>query len=239
MDEFSYAWRNKKISLLKSTQNTRDLGGYKAKNGKITKWYRFIRSDAPVSPCEEDILFMKEHRITTVIDLRGEKEVVSKPNGFVDVKSIRYLNCPVEEGSGVPESVEAVPVSYLAIACAENMPAIFKYIANSDGGVMFHCSAGKDRTGVVSAILLCHAGVKDQDIIENYVVTKEYSKGRLELIHKNYPEIDMNIVTPNEMYMEEFLRLFREKFEDTNHYFQKLGLSQAEINRITQLLLGE
>lgn len=81
---------------------------------------------------------------------------------------------------------------------------------------MFNCTAGKDRTGVVSAILLLHAGVSDMDIIDNYVLTKEYGRERLELVHKNFPEVDMNIVTPCEIFMKEFLRLFREEYADTS-----------------------
>ncbi len=238
VDEYSYAWKNKDKSLLITTENTRDLGGYKTKDGKVTKWNCLIRSDVQSYSCEEDLLFMKEHKITTVIDLRGEKDVISKPSGFANAKDIDYYNCPIDEGSGVPESVEAVPVSYLHIACAANIAEVFKHIARSDGGVLFHCTAGKDRTGVVSAILLNHVRVKDEDIIENYVLTKEYGQERLDLVHKNFPELDMNIVTPNERYMESFLKLFRERFGNTDNYFRGIGLSPLEIRKITELIVG-
>ena len=137
----------------------------------------------------------------------------------------------------MPESVEAVPVSYMAIAQAESMSKVFRTIAEAESGVMFNCTAGKDRTGVVSAILLLHAGVSDEDIIENYVLTKEYGRERLELVHKNFPEIDMNIVTPREWFMEEFLKLFRAKFGTTEGYFKSLGLSEEEIERIRKKLV--
>lgn len=136
----------------------------------------------------------------------------------------------------MPESVEAVPISYMSIAKAKAMPDVFKCIANAKTGVMFNCTAGKDRTGVVSAILLLHAGVCDEDIIENYVLTKEYGKGRLELVHKNFPELDMNIVTPCKMFMEEFLRLFRTEFEDSDTYFRIIGLNDEEIKALRDKL---
>ena len=117
------------------------------------------------------------------------------------------------------------------------MPKVFRTIAEAKTGVMFNCTAGKDRTGVVSAILLLHAGVSDEDIIENYVLTREYGKERLALVHKNFPEIDMNIVTPREWFMEEFLRLFRAKFGTTDNYFTELGLSTCEIEAIRQKLV--
>lgn len=112
------------------------------------------------------------------------------------------------------------------------MANIFRCIANAGTGVLYSCSAGKDRTGVVSAILLMHAGVSDEDIIQNYVITKEHIRGRLDYIRENVPEINIDIATPCEEYMMEFLRLFRERFGDTVGYFEYLGLKGEEIKRI-------
>lgn len=89
---------------------------------------------------------------------------------------------------------------------------------------------------MVSAILLFHVGVSDKDIVDNYVLTKEYGKERLALMHENFPEINMNIVTPCEMFMEEFLTLFREKYGDTECYFKSLGLSDEEIQSLWEKL---
>ena len=224
-------------SLLTTTQNTRELGGYVIRDGLATKRNSLWRSDVQNYPGDEDIALLKERGITTILDLRGEKEIARKPSGFAKAEGFTYINCPIIEGSGVPESVKKVPVSYMAIAQAENMPKVFRTIAKAETGVMFNCTAGKDRTGVVSAILLLHAGVSDADIIENYVLTREYGRERLELVHKNFPEVDMNIVTPKEWYMEDFLRLFREKFGTTEAYFKTLGLSEEEIGNIRRKLV--
>ena len=224
-------------SLLKTTQNTRELGGYKTKEGMVTRYESIFRSDVQNYPNEEDCEYLISKNITTIIDMRGQKDVDRKPSGFAGRSGFQYYNFQITEGSGVPESVEAVPVSYMGIAKAKAMPEIFKCIANAKKGVMFNCTAGKDRTGVVAALLLLHAGVSDKDIIDNYVLTKEYGKERLELVHKNFPEVDMNIVTPCEMFMEEFLRLFREEYGDTSTYFRSIGLSEGEIEALRDKLL--
>jgi len=224
-------------SLLENTQNTRELGGYVIRDGLATKRNSLWRSDVQNYPSENDVALLKKRGITTILDLRGDKDLTRKPSGFVNREGFTYINCPIIEGSGVPESVEKVPVSYLAIAQAEHILNVFKAIANAKTGVMFNCTAGKDRTGVVSAILLLHAGVSDADIIENYVLTREYGRERLELVHKNFPEVDMNIVTPREWFMEEFLRLFREKFGTTESYFESLELTTEEIERIRKKLV--
>ena len=169
--------------------------------------------------------------------MRGAKDVAKKPSGFAGKEGFEYYNFQIDEGSGVPESMEAVPVSYMNIASAKSMPDVFRCIAKAKSGVMFNCTAGKDRTGVVAAILLFHAGVSDKDIIDNYVLTKEFGRERLELIHKNFPDVDMNIVTPCEMFMEEFLRLFREKYRDAENYFKSIGLNNEEIQMIRSKLV--
>ena len=219
-------------SLLTTTQNTRDLGGYPAASGAATRAGVFLRSDVQYAPAPEDVDFLLAHGITTVIDLRGVQDTKAKPSGFAHREGFRYFNFPIDEGSGVPASPEEVPLSYMRIAEAKEMPRVFRCILNADTGVMFNCTAGKDRTGVVAAILLKHAGVSDEDIVRDYVLTREYGKERLAMVHKNYPDVDMRIVTPCEAYMLTFLRLFTEQFGSTDRYFRQLGLTGEEVERI-------
>lgn len=79
-------------------------------------------------------------------------------------------------------------------------------------------------------------GYITRDIIDNYVLTKEYGRERLELVHNNFPELDMNIVTPCERFMEEFLGLFRAEYGDSNTYFRSIGLSESEIKALRDKL---
>lgn len=225
------------VSLLKTTQNTRDLGGYRTKEGALTKKESILRSDIQSFPSEEDFQYLKAQGITTIIDMRDQREVNKKPNGFAGKEGFAYFNFPISEGSRMPKSAEEVPESYMNIASAPAMADVFQCIANASSGVMFNCTAGKDRTGVASAILLCHAGVSDKDIIENYVLTKEYGKKRLELAHRNFPNLDMNIITPCEMFMEKFLQMFREKYRDTETYFKTIGLNDVEIQLLKEKLV--
>ena len=236
VDAYERAWRNKPFSLLGTTQNTRDLGGYRTREGILTKEESILRSDVQNFPGEEDFEYLRSKGITTIIDMRGQKDVDRRPSGFAGRNDFAYYNFQISEGSGVPESVDAVPKSYICIAKAQAMPDVFRCIAKAKTGVMFNCTAGKDRTGVVAAILLLHVGVSDKDIIDNYVLTREYEKERLELVHKNFPEIDMNIVTPCRMFMEQFLTLFREEYGDTDTYFRSLGLNEEEIQAIRDKL---
>lgn len=223
-------------SLLETTQNTRDLGGYNTSDGDITKKFSIIRSDEQLNASEQDISFLIAHKITTVIDLRTADDVHNKPSSLACVSGLNYYNYPIVEGSAVPNSAEEVPSSYMKIVASPSMKNVFECIANALNGVIFNCSAGKDRSGVVSAILLLHAGVADDDIVENYVLTKYYLRKKLDYIREN-TDLDMNIVTPCEDYMRKFLKKFRDEFGNTEIYFTRLGLSQKDITKVRAKLL--
>lgn len=227
IDEYRYAWKNTPRVLLKTTLNTRELGGYRIQGEKsYTRFNALIRSDIQRCPSEEDLDFLRRNNITTIIDMRGRQDVMMAPSGFAGLEEFEYHNIPIDEGSGVPESVEAVPGSYVAIATAKNMPEVFRLIAASKTGVMFNCTAGKDRTGVVSALILWLCGVSREDILFDYMLTKECNRERFVLIHENYPEIDMNIVIPNEGYMCKFLDLIEQQYGNVEGYFTAIGITE-------------
>ena len=80
----------------------------------------------------------------------------------------------------------------------EQMEKIINAIMNAESKVMYFCSAGKDRTGVVSAVILKKLGYNDQIIINDYMETKDNLMGFLTAYVKEHPEVDINIIIPNE-----------------------------------------
>ena len=253
MDAYENAWFNRAKSLLETSLNTRDLGMYRIEgmqtdgadtyrkdgihiSGKdtYTKTGKILRSDLPKNPSGQDIAFLRESDITTVIDLRDRAALAACPHGLAGREGFTYRSFPVEEGSGIPESVEAVPGSYLAIAESKGLTDVFRCMAETQHGILFNCSAGKDRSGVVSALLLLLCGVRQSDIVFDYMVTKQCNQPRFELIRERYPEIDINIVIPHEEYMTEFLRLLFEKYGSIVNYYLAIGIDgemQEKIRR--------
>jgi len=224
-------------SLLESTLNTSDLGGYGTADGKCTCCNVLLRSDEQKYLSERDAAFLLDRNITTIIDMRDRKAVKKAPSPFDGMDSFFYYNVPIEEGSNMPESVDAVPASYMKIAGAVNINQVFKRIAHAPAGVLFHCAAGKDRTGVVSAILLLLARVSEEDIIENYMLTKLHNRKRFALARKNFPDIDINIVIPQEKNMVQFLQLFREKYGSAENYLHFIGILSEEMQMLTDKLI--
>lgn len=225
-------------SLLSSSYNTRELGGFRTADGRITNNNVYWRSDVPSEPTENDVEKLVKSGITTIIDMRTEAERLKAPDALADMKEFEYHSFPITEGSGVPESLEAVPLSYMTIATAENMPKVMKVLAETEKGVLFHCTAGKDRTGVVSAILLMACGVDREAIVNDYVISREYNHKRLEAFLAAHPDVDRNIVLANEKSMNGFIDLFTGKFGSVEQYFIEIGLTAEHVRSISNKLLN-
>ncbi|WP_295086572.1 tyrosine-protein phosphatase [Ruminococcus sp.] len=226
-------------SLLSCSNNTRELGGIVTADGFTTKNNVYWRSDVPENPSDTDIERLLSAHITTVIDMRTDAERKRTPNALADMDEFEYYHFQITEGSGVPESLEAVPQSYLAIAVAEKMPKVMKVISEAENGVIFHCTAGKDRTGVVSAIILMSCGVDREEIVRDYVISREYNHKRLETFLAAHPEVDRNIVLANEKSINGFIDLFKERFDSSERYFEYIGLSAENANMIRNKLKGK
>lgn len=224
-------------SYLDSTLNTRDLGGYRIRGTEFrTVCGRILRSDRcdALSARDKKLLLRKE--ITTVIDLRSDREAAARPSAFAPDPDFVSLHCPIEEGMMPPGSLAEVPASYMKIAHAGHISQVFRTIAGVPGGVLFHCTAGKDRTGVVSAILLSLCGVSDEDIVSDYVISRECSRQRLDAFLKEHPEIDREVVLTNEASMYGFLALLREKYHATEQYLKEIGIDEREIRLLLDKL---
>jgi len=223
-------------SLLQSTANTRELGGIRTCDGRITNDRVFWRSDVPVRPTDSDIKKLRNEHITAIIDMRTVEETERTPNLLADTEEFEYYHFPITEGSGVPERLEAVPYSYMDIALAENMPEIIKVMAESRSGVLFHCTAGKDRTGVLSAIILMICGADRETIVSDYVLSREYNRTKLENFLSAHPEIDRNIVLANEKSMNGFISLFTERFATVEAYLEHIGADTGYADMIRKKL---
>ena len=258
MDSYDLAWENPPYSLLETTRNTRDLGGYRigdwdnrftgenrnncagadSTEDRLTKECRFLRSDAALEPSGKDKDFLRSIGVTTVIDTRTVPETEQRPHGLAGAEGFEYHNLPIEEGASIPESVEAVPGSYMKIAHSKSIGDIFRCIAEAPGGVIENCSAGKDRTGVISALLLWLCGVRRSDIVYDYMRTRENNRERFKLIPLFNPDIDMNIVIPRESFLTDFCDLIIAEHGTIEGYFESVGIGPEIQRKLKEKLCG-
>ena len=226
------------MSLLESTLNTRDLGGKKTNNGSLTIYNKIYRSDYCKKPLtQKDLNFLLSNNINTIIDLRTSEEINKNKNYFENIDNFKYFNYPIQEGSQIPKTINDVAKSYIEISKSKNIKYILETIANSENGVLFHCSAGKDRTEVITAIIFMLCDVSKDEIVKDYMISKQNLKEKFNEIKRNFPNIDINIIIPHESYIIDFMEMFRELYVDIDKYLELIGLSNTDKIKLKNKLL--
>jgi len=175
------------------TLNTRELGGYPLAGGGQTRWGVFVRSENPALLTAEGQRALRDYGIRTVIDLRFASELKVNPNpmggpGVDGADGVDYLNLPLDIDQNLlwqagDDPAAAMSDLYLRLAETNrgHVAAVLTSIARArPGGVLFHCHAGKDRTGLIAALLLGGLGVRDEAIIADYAYTTPQLQERRE-----------------------------------------------------------
>lgn len=226
---------------LEGGANARDIGGYPTKDNKVTKFHVFVRSSRLTDLTAKDNEFLREYGITDIIDLRGttliQDEFVSDDNINKDYFNFHYIPLStkriekyIKENEYIDNFNFGIGYTYL-LDNKIKIKEIFDVIASSKGGVLFHCTAGKDRTGVVSALILGLCNVDRKDIIANYEVTYTYISD-CEFMN-TYP-LNMQISEP--IFMNTFIQNLLEKYESFENYLLSCGISKENLNKIKNKL---
>ena len=186
-------------SLLRSTRNTRALP---------TGTLRYIRSDVPERLTGPEIQWLLDNEITTIVDLRSEEERAQRPCCLEGRAAFRYIHLPVTGGGDTPRSREHLYAVYRQMLDGR-MEDIVDTIMNAGSNVLYFCTAGKDRTGVVSAILLKRLGFSDEAVIDDYMQSKGNLMDMLTAYADTHPEVDIDIIVPHRKNMERFLEFLQ------------------------------
>lgn len=221
--------------------NVRDLGGYPLSHSleRETKFGVFVRADVPVKIEDEEAAFLLERNISTVIDLRSVGELEEKPCAFASIRGFEYCFAPFWLGETLPKDAESVSALYFDMVDEKRSVAgVFKILANAPGGALFHCTAGKDRTGIIAALLLSACGVSKLDIIADYQVTYTYIQEMIRKLAAAYPDMSAWMGRSNPEFMEGFFRLFEAKYGSARDYLLKAGVTMEELNAVTAKLTG-
>jgi protein-tyrosine phosphatase len=137
--------------------NLRDLGGFVTSNGKITRTNVFWRGDSPHRINASNIAYFTDHQITTVIDLRHDHEQRTAPNPLATQSDINYVAIPLFQATHHTTNViTRLDEFYIYLLEHSRSPIqqTFMQLAVARHGTFFHCRVGKDRTGIIAALLL-------------------------------------------------------------------------------------
>jgi protein-tyrosine phosphatase len=176
--------------------NFRDLGGYPTSDGGHLKWRRLFRADGLTKLDEADCAVLGDLGLCTVIDLRtvGELERGRFP---VEILEVEYHHLPLSQTvpgtEEVPDWGESgfVTARYsqlLKIGWDSIASAIRILAAEGSLPAVFHCSAGKDRTGVLAAVVLGSLGVPDEVIIDDYALSAIGTSRLMQSLREEYAD---------------------------------------------------
>lgn len=224
---------------INSVYNMRDLGGYPTEDGFSTKYGVIIRSDCPMSFHKNDIEQLEALNIRTVIDFRTQEEIEKRPCYFSKLAQVSYRNISFLAGSENPKEEAEVSSGYFnMMEDASAIRQILGVIAESDGNVLIHCAVGKDRTGVVSALLLKLCGVQDQDIIADYQVSHTYLKKFIDGLRKENPHWPSWVGTSKPEYMQEALEMLNAKYGSFDSYLNEIDVPSEVRHKIAIKMKG-
>jgi protein-tyrosine phosphatase len=235
---------------LEGTYNTRELGGYINKDFKTLKKQKLLRSDTLSNLTTDDMEKLYSYGIRTVIDLRRSTEVVEEPSKLQNYKDMKYYNISLSlnDHNGFMQQRKAESLfdlykGYLT-GRQEQVKEIVELISNNlSNGILFNCTAGKDRTGIISMILLKICNVDDETIKMDYEVSEsniiDYlikRKNDLNRSIKNEPDF---LLRSNRSEMEKALYFIEANYGTFNKYMSHLKIPANVLDNIRNSVLEE
>jgi len=185
-----------------------------------------------------------EYGVTTVIDLRSASEVANKPNPFADGSGPAYVHRELIDDANMRQIGDSPDMFERYLTILDNRPQafhdIFDSVAEADGAVLFHCYAGKDRTGMIAAMLLALAGVTPDDIAADYGETdlrlaKQYEKWITEAAPERREAFRQELRCPPERILGVLEHLQR-KWGGVDGYLESSGMTPANVDRLSAKL---
>jgi protein-tyrosine phosphatase len=171
---------------LEGADNTRDLGGLAVTDGGRTRFGRLLRAGTLQDLTADDVTYLTEDLgVRTVVDLRMADEAAREGSALSGISAVRYFSLPLSSAGNVRSDIVAdgsemdIVSHYVALleASAANIVTAARiFTDDTRAAAIFHCAAGKDRTGVLAAVVLDAVGVGREAIIADYALTGQRMK---------------------------------------------------------------
>lgn len=234
---------------LEGTYNVRDIGGYRTLDGRTTRWRTLLRADSlhRVPPAAQTALLT--YGVRTVLDLRRADEQQVAPNVFAQTPGVTYHQVSLLRDTPPTRGIQPRPLLDIYRLMLDERQAQMRQalatLASPEGlPAVVHCSAGKDRTGLVIALVLGLVGVPAATIVADYALSAQYLVGpfedemRQKAAHRGIPwEWYQAQVICYPEFMQTTLAYLTERYGGPEAYAHTIGLSTTECQRLRQALL--
>jgi len=239
---------------LPGTYNVRDVGGYQTRDGRVVRWRTLLRGDSLHRLSEEGQAYLIGAGLRTIVDLRRDEELATAPNVFVASDRVRYLQVslspnPIVANDRAEIEPDGLARTYRAIVDGRQaeLLAVLRDLARLDAfPALVHCTAGKDRTGIVVALLLALVRVDHVTIAEDYALSATYltdeyftdARARAEAAGRDWAQYQHLLGCPAEL-MRTTLADIEERFGGVEAYLRQVGLIDDEFQALRSALLDE
>jgi protein-tyrosine phosphatase len=239
--------------------NFRDLGGYETVDGRRVRHGRFFRSGLMSELTDADIAAIRQLEIRSVCDFRAPEEREAHPSRWFEGQDIRHsiredtenigniakFYEMVLEGADVARSIMTDGYRKIPYMLAPSYRAMFDFILAGHVPIVFHCTVGKDRTGIASALLLTALGVPRERVVEDFRATDRIYDRIFDLVRNQarqsvHIEDDSDIWPPlllsDPAYLDAMYDEFTTRHGGIEGYLhEQLGVDAAAIDRLRQL----
>jgi len=255
-------WAQRQLPLEK-TYNFRDVGGYPTEDKRRMRWGLIYRSAHLSELSDQDHVALRRIGIKLVCDFRTREEAQAQPDRLPQDGSIEYLHMPIAHGKFDPaEALEKIKQGDISWLTDDFMPNNYvKQIDNFAGlwkqffehlmkpekrPLVFHCTAGKDRTGVCAALILLSAGVPESTVIADHALSNTYNAAVIARIKKKLeefgidPEAMHDYLTAPRNAMEAVLTHLKKNFGSAKQYLiEKAGIDSDDLERLRMEITEE
>jgi len=195
--------------------NFRDLGGFRTADGRYTKWGKLFRADELSNLTADDLKYLSSIPITSVIDFRAQSEARRSPDKLPPTVHFTYP-IAITPGNLSSEGIQAnmlktnidshmKHMNRLLVsnpACVRAFRIFFAIVQNNlSAPLIFHCSAGKDRAGMATALVLFALGVDEATVMDDYLMSKIYLSDKYDAFIAKYPRAE-SIFTVKRMFLQ-------------------------------------
>jgi protein-tyrosine phosphatase len=231
---------------LNGASNFRDLGGYVGHEGRTLKWRKIFRSDHLAALDHQDLAQLKALGIARSFDFRGVQESQAQSYQWPDIQRHSLSIEPTvvqrlqaQHLTGKPltaaDALDAMQTTYRDFVRSDShrFAQLFEHLLDKPDPLLFHCTAGKDRTGLAAALVLSALGVSEADIWKDYLLTNQLYKRNSTGAFTLSPDVLKIVWEVQESFLKASLEVIHHDHGGMHNYLtQTLGLTPAALQKL-------
>jgi protein-tyrosine phosphatase len=230
--------------------NFRDLGGLRTKEGRYVKWGQIFRSDDLYQLTKEDLRYLSSIPLTTIVDFRSKEEIAAAPDKkaasvketyTLSITPGNLLNIPLWTAKNFSAPQVDTLMMSLNTLLVTDPDAIAKYRlffgllqSAHNTPLLFHCSAGKDRTGMAAALVLAALGVDEEIILNDYLLSNVYLADKYAPIKAEYPGLS-SLYEVKPAFLQAGLQQIKEEYGSIENFLTEV--LHVDLDRMKALYL--